>query len=73
MYPALPGDPPRYGYPNHSSGNIGPPPSYPPAQQQLARQTSLEHSPWGTETNSTLRVKIADDYKLAQPVSGLDA
>ncbi|WIA10329.1 hypothetical protein OEZ85_010521 [Tetradesmus obliquus] len=68
MYPALPGDPPRYGYPNQSSGNSGPPPSYPPAQQQLARQASLEHSPWGTETNSTLRVKIADDYKLAPPV-----
>eukprot|EP00878_Enallax_costatus_P005815 GHUV01006102.1.p1 GENE.GHUV01006102.1~~GHUV01006102.1.p1 ORF type:complete len:198 (+),score=57.51 GHUV01006102.1:319-912(+) len=75
MYPALPGanDPPSrpaYGY-----GNLTPPApnsnSYgaaPPQASQLTGQGSLDNSPWSNETNSTLRVKIADDYKLAPPV-----
>eukprot|EP00882_Tetradesmus_deserticola_P015895 GHRQ01016951.1.p1 GENE.GHRQ01016951.1~~GHRQ01016951.1.p1 ORF type:complete len:195 (+),score=50.41 GHRQ01016951.1:1078-1662(+) len=61
------GDQPRYGYPRLSSGNNGPVSDH-LVQHQLARQASLERSPWGTDTNSTLRVKLADDYKLTPPV-----
>lgn len=74
MYPSLPGandPPPRlpYGYVNSSSvpsNNI----AYDtvPQASQLTTQGSLDNSPWGNETNSTLRVKIADDYKIAPPV-----
>ncbi|KAF8069411.1 hypothetical protein HT031_001526 [Scenedesmus sp. PABB004] len=69
LYPSLPGREdggrPSYGY-----GTSGPP-YYPPSQPPaLSSQGSLEqHSPWAADTNSTLRVKIADDYRLAPPVA----
>lgn len=75
MYPALPGagDPPSrlpYGYANSSSAAVNSS-AYEaaPDASQLTGQGSLgDNSPWGNETNSTLRVKIADDYKIAPPV-----
>jgi hypothetical protein len=71
MYPSVPGvnDPPRaygYGVSNISS------PQYPAAgaggSSNLASASSLDASPWGTDSSSILRVKIAEDYKLDAPV-----
>lgn len=47
-------------------------PQYPPpaAGSPLASAQSLE-SPWGTDSSSILRVKIADDYKLDAPVCAI--
>jgi hypothetical protein len=71
MYPSVPGvnDPPRaYGYGN----NITAAPQYPAAgaggASNLASASSLDASPWGTDSSSILRVKIAEDYKLDAPV-----
>lgn len=71
MYPSLPGsnDPPRMPY-GYGGNSIPSTPQYPPSgagASTLASAQSLE-SPWGTDSSSTLRVKIADDYKLDAPV-----
>eukprot|EP00879_Flechtneria_rotunda_P003634 GHRR01003871.1.p1 GENE.GHRR01003871.1~~GHRR01003871.1.p1 ORF type:complete len:195 (+),score=36.16 GHRR01003871.1:971-1555(+) len=71
MYPALPeanNRPPRMSYAYGNSSTDGITPSYPPPTSQLTSQSSLDNSPWSQDTNSTLRVKIADEYKLAPPV-----
>jgi len=34
----------------------------------LSSQGSLDNSPWNASENSTLKVKIADEYRLAAPV-----
>jgi hypothetical protein len=85
MYPSLPGrnDPPRGTYGSYGlNSNILSTPSHGSAaashaQQQhagaasgLASASSLDCSPWGTETSSTLRVKLAENFKLAPAVSG---
>lgn len=48
---------PQYGAAPAGGGSIN-----------LASAQSLETSPWGTDSSSILRVKIADDYKLQAPV-----
>lgn len=74
MYPSVPGanDPPRYGG-AYGGNSVPSTPQYPPppaAGSPLASAHSLE-SPWGTDSSSILRVKIADDYKLDAPVCAI--
>lgn len=68
MYPSVPGanDPPRGSGSYAAYGSL---PSTPAAPSNLASAQSLENSPWGADSSSILRVKIADDYKLEAPVS----
>lgn len=75
MYPSLPGvnDPPRVPY-GYGSNSVPSTPQYAAASGQGGASTltsahSLENSPWGVDSTSILRVKIADDYKLDPPVS----
>jgi len=40
----------------------------PTSAANLSSQPSIDNSPWGSDTNSTLRVKIAEEFRLAPPV-----
>lgn len=74
MYPALPGghDAPARGSYGYTNNHVQPPSGNaygsPPYASQLTGQRSMDNSPWGNETNSSLRVKLADEYRLAPPV-----
>jgi hypothetical protein len=71
MYPSVPGvnDPPRAPYGAYGNNSVPSTPQYAAGAgpSSLTSAQSLE-SPWGTDSSSILRVKIADDYKLDAPV-----
>eukprot|EP00877_Chromochloris_zofingiensis_P012301 jgi/Chrzof1/7324/Cz02g19130.t1 len=73
MYPSLPlqssqaqqqpqGQRNPYGYAMADGGQLGA--THRPAAPALARQQSMDPSPWGAETSSTLRIKVADEYRV---------